>query len=472
MMWLLFSALTALVFGAVIRAAFGAGSSTEPEAYEVDVYKAQLTEFNREEDRGMIEKTDAQSARTEMTRRLLKANRQARKGADAGKTAGWFAPVAAAIAIGAFGVYVLAGSPSLADQAPDKKMSTPSEEQALKIETETLESRVRENSGDVGAWARLGPAYFKAGELEKAAGAFRKVIELKAETEETLLGLAETLIFGNNGDVSLAAKEALNAAILKNPKSGRGRLWLAMAAEQAGKKDDAQKTYREMLNDDLTGPLRRMVTERLAGLSATPAQLGAPHGSSSENAPKGHEGGIPGMVDKLAERLKTSGGSLENWVMLIRSYYVLKEEAKAQEAVTLAKQKFASDPEALAAIEAAVSAATAPEAKEPEQAAPSSPDEKAEQFLASAPPGGHGSMVQGMVSRLAERLKDNKGNLEDWLQLIRSYSVLKDEIKAQEAVQTARGQFASDAKALERIDALVGEVKLTPTEAKPGAPKS
>ncbi len=382
------------------------------------------------------------------------------------------APLAAALSAGAFGLYFLAGQPSLADQPAEKLLSAPGEEAALRAEIGALEGRVRENLSDAEAWRKLAPAYFKTGELEKAAGAFRKVIELKADTEETLLGLAETLIFGNNGDVTLAAKDALKAALLKNPKSGRGRMWLAIAAEQEGKKDEAQKAYREMLNEDLNGALRRMITERLGNLSVTPAQFAMPHGGSPENAPKAHEGNIPEMVERLAERLKTSEGSLDNWLMLIRSYYVLKDEAKAQEAVATAKKKFAADPDALAAIDALVREATSPEAaKAAEQAAAGSADEKADEVLADAtPPGAHGSMIQGMVARLADRLKDNKGNLDDWLQLIRSYSVLKETDKAEDAADAARRQFAADAKALERIDALLQEVKLTPSGAMAGKP--
>jgi cytochrome c-type biogenesis protein CcmH len=447
MIWLLFLVLTAFVIAALLDLADRAGLTGEAKVREAEVYKAQLAEVGREEDRGMIEKTDAQSARA-------------------------FAPVAAAIAIGAFGVYGLIGEPSLADQL-DKRISVPSEEQAAKIELANLEARVRENGADADSWSKLGQAYFRNGEFEKAAGSFRKTIELKGETEEMLVGLAETLIFGNNGDVTDAAKQALNSAVQKNPKSGRGRLWLAIAVEQEGKKEDAQKAYREMLNDDLNGPLRRMVTERLAGLSIEVAQVAAPHGGSSENAPKGHEGNIPEMVERLAERLKAKGGSLDNWLMLIRSYYVLKEEAKAQDAVSRARQQFASDAGALQAIEALIREVTSPDGKANEEAATSEPnDAEAPAGLTHGMSGAHGSMVQGMVSRLAERLKDNKGSLEDWLKLIRSYSVLKETDKAQDAAIAARGQFATDVKALEQIDALLEEVKLAPSAAKAGAPKS
>lgn len=371
------------------------------------------------------------------------------------------APIAATLSIGAF--CFLAGEPTLAEQPAESMRSVPSDEQALRVEMSALEEKVRANPDDAAAWSKLAPAYFQNGDLEKAAGAFRKVIELKSDNEEALLGLAETLIFGNNGDVTDAAKQALNTALQKNPKSGRGRLWIAIAAEQEGRKEEAQNTYRDMLNEDLTGPLRRMVTERLASLSSTHGEVAALHGGSSENAPKGHEGNIPEMVDRLAERLKTSGGSLDNWLMLIRSYYVLKDEAKAQDAVAAAKQKFASDSNALELIDSLVKEVTSPEAKAAEEAAAKAAEENVgKEALEGAPVGYPSHVVGEMVAHLAERLKSNQGSLEDWLKLIRSYSVLKDSDKAEDAAGAARKQFASDAKALEQIDALLQEVKRAP----------
>ena len=81
-------------------------------------------------------------------------------------------------------------------------------------------------------------------------------------------------------------------------------------------------------------------------------------------------------------------------------------------------------------------------------------------------------MIRGMVERLAERLKENKSDLEGWLRLIRSYAVLKETEKAQDAAATARQQFASDAKALEQIDALTQGLGLALPSASGGQPKS
>ena len=475
MIWFLFSVLTVLVVAVVLGPVWRARSFETGEAHEARVYKLQLGELQRDEERGLIGKAESEGARLEIARRLLKASRQNQSPLDGAKprtSAFALAPAALTIALGAFVLYSIVGEPSLADQPLDNRLSVPSETKTLSIEIGNLEARLHDNPSDAEAWTQIASAYFKNGDFEKAAGAYRKLIEIKGQTEEALLGLSEALIFGANGDVSPAAKEALNAAVAKNPKSGRGRLWLAIATEQEGNKEEAQKAYRDMLNDDLTGPLRRMVTERLANLTTSLklAQAPALHGLSGE-APKGHEGNIPEMVERLAERLKANGGTVESWVMLIRSYYVLKEEAKAQEAVAAAKRAFASEPHSLELIDSVVRKSTSPEAK-PEEEESASAEAGAATDDAAPADGDFGPAIKGMVSRLADKLKDGGGELEEWLQLIRSYSVLKETDKAQEAAAAARKKFASDPKALEQIEALLKEVNLAAPESKPSPSKS
>ncbi len=146
--------------------------------------------------------------------------------------------------------------------------------------------------------------------------------------------------------------------------------------------------------------------------------------------------------------------------MLIRSYYVLNEKEKAEDAVSKAKHEFAGDAKVLADIESLVREAASPDAKPAEQAA------------GGVPHGDQGQAIRDMVSGLTKKLKENKGDLEGWLKLIRSYAVLKEVDKAQEAASNARQQFAADTNAVEQIDSLLREVKLTQPDKKEGAPKS
>jgi cytochrome c-type biogenesis protein CcmH len=64
-------------------------------------------------------------------------------------------------------------------------------------------------------------------------------------------------------------------------------------------------------------------------------------------------------------------------------------------------------------------------------------------------------MVQGMVDRLAERLKRDGSDIDGWLRLVRAYAVLGDRDKARAAATDARRALAPEPDKLRRLDELV-----------------
>jgi cytochrome c-type biogenesis protein CcmH len=71
------------------------------------------------------------------------------------------------------------------------------------------------------------------------------------------------------------------------------------------------------------------------------------------------------------------------------------------------------------------------------------------------------AMINGMVSQLAARLKDQPNDPEGWLRLIRSYAVLGRKDDAAAAAGTALASV-TDASGRSRIEALVAELGVTP----------
>jgi cytochrome c-type biogenesis protein CcmH len=65
-----------------------------------------------------------------------------------------------------------------------------------------------------------------------------------------------------------------------------------------------------------------------------------------------------------------------------------------------------------------------------------------------------------MVESLAARLDSQGGSVDDWMRLIRSYTVLGDMVKAKASERKAREALAPDQSAVERIDAMARELKL------------
>ena len=79
------------------------------------------------------------------------------------------------------------------------------------------------------------------------------------------------------------------------------------------------------------------------------------------------------------------------------------------------------------------------------------------------PEGDRAAMIESMVSGLAARLKDEPGDVEGWLKLIRSYVVLGRTDAAADAARSALdGVNAADRG---KVEALIADLGVTPAGA-------
>jgi len=69
-------------------------------------------------------------------------------------------------------------------------------------------------------------------------------------------------------------------------------------------------------------------------------------------------------------------------------------------------------------------------------------------------------MIRAMVDGLEARLKSDPADLDGWLRLIRSRTVLKEGDRARRALADARAQFSGDAPALAALDGIARELNL------------
>jgi cytochrome c-type biogenesis protein CcmH len=80
--------------------------------------------------------------------------------------------------------------------------------------------------------------------------------------------------------------------------------------------------------------------------------------------------------------------------------------------------------------------------------------------IEALPEAGRMNAIRGMVDGLASRLAQNGQDLEGWLRLVRSYTVLHEPDKARSALIDAKRNLAGDPGAIARIDALARELGL------------
>ena len=117
--------------------------------------------------------------------------------------------------------------------------------------------------------------------------------------------------------------------------------------------------------------------------------------------------------------------------------------------------------ESLARVDPAAVPATRPGPSQAEMAAANdmTPDQRS-------------SMIQGMVARLAERLKRDSSDVDGWVMLVRSYSVLGVADQARAAAAEARRALASEPDKLRYFDETIArEAAGTPAPSAGAAPK-
>jgi cytochrome c-type biogenesis protein CcmH len=357
MFWIIVAILTAVValvlmFPLMRKAA---ASDTGREG-EVAVYQDQLRELERERESGLIGDTEADYARAEIGRRLL---------ASAGATSGAAQTPAprrhnAAVTfitllLPATGLclYIYMGSPDAPDMPLQARLEAPGSNIELLIAK--AERHLAQNPGDGAGWDILAPIYFKSMRLGDAEMAYRNAIRILGDSPERLTGLAETLVAANDGIVIEDARSAFEDAERMKPGNPRARFYLALSLEQAGKMTEARDAFAALLKDSPAGaPWISLVREHLQKTGGDVAAINpqAPGGPSAADiaaaqdmTPADRQAMIMGMVESLDAKLRENPDNFEGWMRLVRSYGMLKDNAKAQNALKSGLKAFPADSE-------------------------------------------------------------------------------------------------------------------------------
>lgn len=91
---------------------------------------------------------------------------------------------------------------------------------------------------------------------------------------------------------------------------------------------------------------------------------------------------------------------------------------------------------------------------------PQAPQDRMAARIEALPDAARMGAIRGMVEGLAARLAQNGQDLEGWLRLVRSYTVLHEAEKARSALIEAKRNLAGDPNAIARIEALARELGL------------
>ena len=317
-------------------------------------YKEQLAEIERDLSRGLLSQVEAETARAEAARRLLRASHAANAATDAfGEPALRRRRAASAIALSAVPLLALAiygayGSPHLSAQPRSARIQTNPQQLDLASAVARIEGHLAERPGDGRGWEVVAPVYMRGGRINDAVKAYGNALRLLGADASRLSNYGEALVAANEGLVSAEARQVFDKALEHDASLPKARYYLARAAEQDGDRDKARLHYGAILSSSAPdAPWVPLVKEQLAKLDGESGSAAVASLSSDDR-----QAAIRGMVESLAQRLANNGGTAEEWTRLVRSYAVLGDREKASASLVSARQALAQDQAALGRLNA------------------------------------------------------------------------------------------------------------------------
>jgi len=373
------------------------GTAGRRASYDMQVYRDQLREVDRDVARGVVSESEAETLRTEIGRKLLAAADAEKREAESARAPrratllGGGALALAAIA-GTIWLYGWQGAGGYPDQPLALREARQAEAWAARPGQAEVEAQLREDApapeadpeavelaellaealetrpDDLEGHKLLVRAMAGIGRFGEAARAQARVIELagdeaRADDHATH---AELLIRATNGYVSPEAEAAIDAALDLDPGHHAARYFLGRMFVQGGWPAEAHAVWSRILAE--SPPDAPWVAAIEADIDAVAELAGIAPAEPADSARPGPavgmegEGGvdlaqIEGMVAGLGERLATEGGPPEDWARLIRSLGVLGRIGEAASVWEEARDRFGTDEAAMAVLtEAARSA--------------------------------------------------------------------------------------------------------------------
>lgn len=399
--WMATAAFSTLVVGLLMMAVLRPRAGSAPAAaYDMQVYRDQLKEVDRDRARGVLNDDEAERARAEVARRLLEADRalqaaqtQPPKPRSTDKML--VALGLAACVAGAFGLYLQIGAPGYPDlpiasriaQVDAARQSRPTQDvaeaqlpfreglppdprrEALVAQLRTV---MEQRPEDVQGLTLLAQNEAALGNFRAAHLAQTRLIAVLGDgaTGFHHIDLAEMLILAAGGYVSPEAEAALLRGLELEPRNGTARYYVGLMYAQQGRPDLAFPIWRNLMADSTADapwlePIRLQIEEVafLAGVNVTladlpqPAQMPGPTAAdvaAAQNLSGPDQAAmIESMVARLAARLADEGGPPEDWARLIRAQIVLGRTEDAATIADEARSVFSDLPDALALIDAA-----------------------------------------------------------------------------------------------------------------------
>ncbi|TJW12614.1 MAG: c-type cytochrome biogenesis protein CcmI [Mesorhizobium sp.] len=335
----------------------GAKGVSASSDHDLEVYRDQLSELDRDVARGLIQPAEAEEARAEIARRILRLDNAGP--AAAARQASMATRLVATVAVlvvplVSWGLYVKLGSPDLPSQPLSERLAKNPADSSVDELVARAEAHLAANPTDGRGWDVLAPVYLRMQRFSDAVTAYRNAIRLDGDSATRQAGLGEAIANAAGGIVSADAQAAFEAALKLDPANPKATFYLAMGMAQEGRLDEAKAAWQKMLaalpqDSPWRGAVEQALTESAKRSVASGEPANGPGAAdvdaASSMSPQDREAMINTMVVGLDEKLRQNPRDAEGWMQLVRSYVVLGKTDQARDALNRSIAVFGADSE-------------------------------------------------------------------------------------------------------------------------------
>ncbi|MGE3529358.1 MAG: c-type cytochrome biogenesis protein CcmI [Methyloceanibacter sp.] len=244
----------------------------------------------------------------------------------------------------------------------------------------------------------------------------------------------------------------VEARLRAHPEEGEGWEAIAPVYLRSGRYSDAAEAYARAIA--LRGPSAKLLAGQGQALVLANNGLVTKEAREALEAALERDGSLlePRILIAIAkEQDGQYGKAVEDWRAL------LADAAEDAPWRAMAEKRLQAAEAQLAGTASGAGASPPAQAEAEGAKGPTSADIEAAQNM---DPAERQAMIERMVQGLAARLDEGGGRLNDWLTLVRAYTVLDRKDDAVKALDRAKSQFSGDAPALEQLDRLADELGL------------
>jgi cytochrome c-type biogenesis protein CcmH len=324
--WIVAFVMSAAVAALMLLALRRGGEESRAAEADMQVYRDQLREVERDLGRGVLSEAEAATIRVEVSRRLLEADRQVSvaaggREAPGAATGAMAALTAAAVVGGTIALYQWLGAPGYPDlplatriemaeaaraNRPDQSaaeaeaagMAGPGVEASAEYLAlmERLRTTVAERPDDVQGQRLLARNEAALGNYAAARAAQDRVVAILGETAtaQDLADQADLMVMAAGGYVSPQAEAVLARALERDPQNGAARYYSGLLMAQTGRADLAFQLWDGLLRqsaptDPWVPPIRAQIRDvaEIAGVMNYEPQIGPGRTGANGGAGRG-----------------------------------------------------------------------------------------------------------------------------------------------------------------------------------------